>query len=95
MLNWTFSKYQIDGFMGGLMIFLPLQRRVSGASQGDSSTFRHEEDQQAEPDPEEPDPTGLRGTRHPDVRREPVCRLHVLFFRDQKTPLHGDGVCGG
>lgn len=84
--NWLFT-------LG--LLSLPAQHRVSGASQGDPAAFRHEEDQQAEPDPEEPDPAGLRGTGHPDVCREPVCRLHVLFLRDQAAPVHGDGVRGG
>ena len=72
-----------------------MQRRVPGAPQGDPAAFRHEEDQQAEPDPEEPDPAGLRGTGHPDIRRKPVRGLNVLLLRDPQAPLYGDGVRGG
>ena len=70
------------------------QRCLPGASPGDTAAIRHEEDQQAEPDPEEPDPAGLRGARHPDLRREPLRRLHVLLLRDPTAPLHGHGVRG-
>lgn len=51
-----------------MRFYMRVQGRVSGASPGDPSAFRHEEDQQAEPDPEEPNPAGLCGEGHPDVR---------------------------
>lgn len=34
---------------------------IPGAAQVHPAALCHEEDQQAEPDPTEPDPTGLRG----------------------------------
>lgn len=56
------------------------QRRLSGAAQRDQSALCDEEDQQAEPDAEEPDPAGVCREGHPDLRREPVCGQHVLFL---------------
>lgn len=67
---------------------------VSGETFGDTAALRHEKDQQAEPDPEKPDPAGLRGARHPDIRRESFCCVHVLLFRDSTAPVHGHGVRG-
>lgn len=48
--------------------------------QGDTSAFCHEEDQQAESDPEEPDPAGICREGHPHLRREPIRRLYVLLL---------------
>lgn len=70
------------------------QGRLPGAPQGDTSTLRHEEDQQAKPDPEEPDPAGVRGEGHPHLRREPLRGLHVLLLRNTPAPVHGHGVRG-
>lgn len=50
------------------VLFSLLQSCLSGPTQGDQATFCHEEDQQAKPDAEEPDPAGLRRERHPDLR---------------------------
>lgn len=69
-----------------------LQRRLPGAPQGDTSAFRHEEDQQAESDPEESDPAGVCGEGHTHICGEPLRRLHVLLLRNATTPLHGHGV---
>ena len=44
------------------------QCRVPGEAQGDPAAFCHEEDQPSEPDAEEPDPAGICGKRHPDLR---------------------------
>lgn len=44
------------------------QGRLPGAPPGDASTLRHEEDQQAKSDPEEPDPAGVCGEGHPHLR---------------------------
>ena len=77
------------------MCLSPPQGGLPGASPGDAAALRHEEDQQAEPDPEEPDPAGLRGAGHPNLRREPLCGHHVLLLRDPTPPLHGHGVRGG
>ena len=67
----------------------------SGAAQRDPAALRHEEDQPPEPDPTEPDSTGVRGERHPHLRGEPLRRQHVLLLRDPQTPVYGHGVCGG
>lgn len=56
------------------------QGRVSGPPQGDPPTIRHEKDKPSEPGAEEPDPAGLRRTRHPHLCGEPLCRLHVLLI---------------
>lgn len=69
-----------------------LQRRLPGATQGDTSAFRHEEDQQAESNPEESDPAGVCGEGHTHICGEPLRRLHVLLLRNATTPLHGHGV---
>lgn len=53
---------------------------IPGPTQRHSATFRHEEDQQAKPCPEEPDPAGVCGAGHPDLRREPLRGLHVLLL---------------
>uniref|UniRef100_A0A8C5CFC0 Microtubule associated serine/threonine kinase 1 n=1 Tax=Gadus morhua TaxID=8049 RepID=A0A8C5CFC0_GADMO len=76
------------------MCLSPPQGGLPGASPGDAAALRHEEDQQAEPDPEEPDPAGLRGAGHPNLRREPLRGHHVLLLRDPTPPLHGHGVRG-
>lgn len=68
------------------------QRCLLGASSGDAPAVCHEEDQQAKLEPEEPNPAGLCGKRHPHLRRKSFCRLHVLFLRDPPAPLHGHGV---
>jgi len=72
-----------------------LQCRLPGATQGDASALCHEKDQQAESDPEEPDPAGVRGEGHPHLRGESVCRLHVLLLWDAETSVHGHGICRG
>ena len=73
---------------------LPLQRRLPGAAPGNEAAFCHQEDQQTEPDAAQPDPAGLRGARHPHLRREPVRGQHVLLVRDPAPLVHGHGVCG-
>ena len=73
---------------------LPLQRRLPGAAPGNKAALRDEEDQQAEPDPAQPNPAGLRGARHPHVCREPLCGRDVLLVRVPAPPLHGHGICG-
>ena len=90
--NWSYSTGS-DPTRLHVGSILP-QGRVPGPAQGDPAALRHEEDQPPEPGAEEPDPAGLRGARHPHLRREPLRGVHVLLLRDPETPLHGDGVCG-
>lgn len=45
-------------------LFIP-QSCLSGSAQGNEAAVCHEKDQQAEPDFEESDTTGLCGERHP------------------------------
>lgn len=59
---------------------LPPQGRLPGAAPGYKAALRHEEDQQTEPDPTQPDPAGVRGARHPHVCGEPFCGRHVLLL---------------
>lgn len=57
-----------------------IQGCFSGATQRDPSAICNEEDQQAEPDPQKPNPAGVRGARHPHLCRKPICGVHVLLF---------------
>lgn len=45
-----------------------MQSCLFGSTQGNQATICHEKDQQAEPDFEEPDTTGLCGERHSHLR---------------------------
>ncbi len=71
------------------------QSCVFSQTQRDAAALCYEEDQQTKPDPEEPDPAGVRGAGHPDLRWEPLRGQHVLLFWDTPSPVYGYGVCGG
>ncbi|KAK2513728.1 hypothetical protein Q9966_016051 [Columba livia] len=71
-----------------------LRGRVPGAARGHAAALRHEEDQQAEPAAAEPGGAGVRGARHPHVRREPLRGRALLLLPDAPAPLHGHGVRG-
>lgn len=81
-------------FVSSSLPFPAMQNCVSGTPQGDPSTFRHEEDQPAEPDAQEPNPAGVCGARHPHLCWKPICGFYVLLLWDTEAPLHGHGVCG-
>lgn len=51
-----------------LSLLFGSQSRVFGQTQRDEAALCHEEDQQAKPAPAEPDPAGVRGAGHPDLR---------------------------
>lgn len=57
-----------------------VQGRLPGAPQGYAAALRHQENQQAEFNSAQPDPTGVCGARHPHLRREPLCGRHVLLL---------------
>ena len=71
-----------------------MRSRVRGTESGRRKTVGQEQDRQAEPGEEDPDPDGVRVERHPTLRREPLRGVDVRLFQGPPTPLQGHGVRG-